>query len=55
MRLIIRRDPENKVHMLLEYAGERREIADPWYTGNFDETYEDLIRGCTGFLQYLGF
>ena len=52
---IIRRDPENKVHMLLEYAGERREIADPWYTGNFDETYEDLIRGCTGFLQYLGF
>ena len=52
---IIRRDPENKVHMLLEYAGERREIADPRYTSNFVETYEDLIRGCTGFLQYLGF
>ena len=35
---IIKKDPEKKVHMLLEYAGERREIADPWYTGNFDET-----------------
>lgn len=50
---IIKKDPEKKVHMLLEYAGERREIADPWYTGNFDETYDDLTRGCTAFLRYL--
>ena len=50
---IIKKDPENKVHMLLEYAGERREIADPWYTGNFDETYDDLTKGCTAFLEYL--
>lgn len=52
MRIIIK-DPEKKVHMLLEYAGEQREIADPWYTGNFDETYDDLTRGCTAFLRYL--
>ncbi len=51
---IIKKDPKDKVHMLLEYAGERREIADPWYTGNFDETYEDLIKGCVGFLHSLG-
>ena len=51
---IIKKDPEDKVHMLLEYAGERREIADPWYTGNFDETYDDLIKGCVGFLHSLG-
>ena len=50
---IIKKDPENKVHMLLEYAGERREIADPWYTSNFDETYDDLTKGCTAFLEYL--
>lgn len=48
---IIRKDPDNKVHMLLEYAGENREIADPWYTGNFDATYDDLIVGCESFLE----
>ncbi|MCD8020809.1 MAG: low molecular weight phosphotyrosine protein phosphatase [Clostridiales bacterium] len=52
-RRIIRKDPDDKVHMLLEYAGQRREIADPWYTDNFDETYDDLILGCEAFLQYL--
>ena len=32
----------------------KRDIADPWYTGNFDETYEDLIEGCEAFLEELG-
>ena len=50
---IIRKDPEHKVHLLLEYAGDARDIADPWYTGNFDETYEDVLEGCEGFLKYL--
>lgn len=50
---ILRKDPEQKVHMLLEYAGQHREIADPWYTGNFDETYDDLLTGCKAFLAYL--
>lgn len=39
--------------LLLEYAGEARDIADPWYTGNFDVTYEDVKEGCEAFLQYL--
>lgn len=50
---ILRKDPAQKVHMLLEYAGQHREIADPWYTGNFDETYDDLLVGCKAFLAYL--
>ena len=50
---ILQKDPEQKVHMLLEYAGQHREIADPWYTGNFDETYDDLLTGCKAFLAYL--
>ena len=50
---IIRKDPEHKVHLLLEYAGDARDIADPWYTGNFDETYLDIMEGCKGFLKYL--
>ncbi|MBQ9973607.1 MAG: low molecular weight phosphotyrosine protein phosphatase [Oscillospiraceae bacterium] len=47
-------DPEGKVHSLLEYAGRPgQSIADPWYTGNFDETYEDVLAGCTGLLEQL--
>ena len=52
---IIGDDDEGKVHLLLEYTGENRDIADPWYTGNFDKTYSDAVRGCRGFLKYLGY
>ena len=48
---IIQEDPEHKVHKLLSFAGETGDIADPWYTGNFDETYDDVVRGLTGFLS----
>ena len=44
-------DPENKIHKLLEFAGKTRDIADPWYTGNFDATYEDILEGCMGLLS----
>ena len=44
-------DPDKKIHMLLEFAGLKREVADPWYTGNFDETYEDVLMGCKGLLK----
>ena len=50
---IIPADPENKIHKLMEYAGENRDVADPWYTGNFDETFKDIDKGCRGFLEYL--
>ena len=50
---IIGSDPDHKVYKLLEFAGSSRDIADPWYTGNFDETYRDVIAGCEGFLKYL--
>ncbi|HIQ74160.1 MAG TPA: low molecular weight phosphotyrosine protein phosphatase [Candidatus Cottocaccamicrobium excrementipullorum] len=46
-------DPENKVHKLLEYAGSSREVADPWYTGDFETTYRDVSEGCQGLLQQL--
>lgn len=41
-------DSEHKVHKLLDFAGEDRSIADPWYTGNFDDTYDDVAAGCEG-------
>ena len=46
---------EANIRLLLEYAGIERDIADPWYTGNFDKTYEDVVLGLDGFLKYLGY
>lgn len=43
-------DPAHKVVKLLTFAGSQRSIADPWYTHNFDETYEDVVEGCTALL-----
>ena len=46
-------DPDKKICMLLEFAGLKREVADPWYTGNFDETFEDVLMGCKGLMRML--
>ena len=53
LRRLIGDDEEGKIHLLMEYAGEKREVADPWYTGNFRKTYDDIRRGCEGLLQAL--
>ena len=51
---IIGSDPEKKVTMLLDFTDRPgTEIADPWYTGNFDATYDDVLEGCTGLLEHL--
>ena len=41
------------IHKLLEYAGSSRAIADPWYTGDFDATYDDIMEGCEAFMDFL--
>lgn len=50
-------DTDEKIHLLLDYAeGSPRQgksIADPWYSGDFVETYRDIIVGCEGFLRYI--
>ena len=46
-------DPRHKVYKLLDFAGSNRDIADPWYTGNFDVTYDDIYEGCTALLNFL--
>ena len=43
---IVGEDKENKVFKLLDFSKFPRDIADPWYTGNFDKTYEDILEGC---------
>ncbi len=53
MMRILKDDPDKKISLLLDYTGYPRSIADPWYTGNFDETYADVKEGCEAFLVYL--
>lgn len=53
MMRILGSDPENKVKLFLSYSSCPRDIADPWYTGDFRVTYRDIVEGCEGFLQYL--
>ena len=50
---MLKGDPDGKLYKFLTFAGSGRDIADPWYTGDFDETYEDVVAGCEGFLRYL--
>ena len=48
-------DPEQKIMLLLDYAGRPgEEVADPWYTGDFDATWDDVVSGCEGLLRQLG-
>ena len=53
MNRIVGGDPDDKIYKLPSFAGKGGDIADPWYTGNFDETYADVLEGCEAFLSYL--
>lgn len=46
-------DPEKKIFRFLDFGEHPRDIADPWYSGDFTATYEDIVEGCEAFLQYL--
>ena len=46
-------DAEEKIHKLLPLAGVSRDVADPWYTGDFEETYQDVMVGCKALLKLL--
>ena len=50
---MLKNDPDGKIYKFLTFAGSDRDIADPWYTDNFDDTYRDVLEGCKGFLEYL--
>ena len=53
MQRIVGKDSEGKIQRLLDFGKAPRDIADPWYTGNFDETYEDVEEGCEALLAYV--
>lgn len=51
MRYLIGEDTLGKVSLLLEWAGVSRDVADPWYTGDFEAAYCDILQGCQAFLK----
>lgn len=53
MLRIAGKDKEKKISLLLDYTEHPRDVADPWYTGDFEKTYEDVLAGCQGFLAFL--
>ncbi len=54
MRRICGGDPEGKLHLLMEYTDRPGDVADPWYTGDFEATWRDVLAGCSGLLQMVG-
>ena len=44
-------DKKHKVHLLMEYTDRSGEVADPWFTGDFDTTFRDVLDGCRGVLK----
>lgn len=53
MRRICGGDPDGKLFRLLDFTDSPREVADPWYTGDFETTYRDIQEGCEGLLHHL--
>ena len=50
---IFGKDPDSKISRLLDWTDRPGDVADPWYTGNFDATYRDVLAGCTAMLEQL--
>lgn len=44
-------DPEGKIHSMMSYVGKSRDVADPWYTGDFEKTFQDILEGCEAMLS----
>ena len=51
IRRIIPEDPEGKIHLMMSYTGVGRDVADPWYTGDFEEAFQDILEGCEAMLD----
>lgn len=53
IRRIIPDDPEGKIHLMMSYTGSGRDVADPWYTGDFETTFHDILNACQAMLSHL--
>ena len=53
LKRIIPDDPEGKIHLMMSYTGIGRDVADPWYTGDFETTFQDILEACEAMLALL--
>lgn len=53
IKWIIPSDPQNKISKLMSFAGSNNDVADPWYTGDFEITYKDILEGCESLLEFI--
>ena len=51
LRRLVYPEDRDKIRLLLDYTGQGRDVADPWYTGNFEATWDDVLAGCTALLE----
>lgn len=51
LRRIVGEDTEGKVHLMMSYTGSSRDVADPWYTGDFETTFQDILKACEAMLS----
>jgi protein-tyrosine phosphatase len=51
LRRLLGEDTEHKIRLLMDYTDRPGEVADPWYTGNFEATWQDVLEGCEGLLK----
>ena len=54
MRRICGDDPDGRIHLLMDFTNRPGDVADPWYTGDFEATWRDVVEGCEGILRHLG-
>lgn len=50
-RIVGEQAMQGKVRMMMDFAGMSRDVADPWYTGDFEQTYQDVLAGCRGIIE----
>ena len=53
MHRILQGDKDKKIYKLLSFTGSNNNVADPWYTGDFELTYKNIYDGCNGFLDFI--
>jgi protein-tyrosine phosphatase len=53
LRRIVRDDPDGKIHLMMSYTGDFRDVADPWYTGDFETTFQDVLEASEAFLKMI--
>ena len=51
MKQLFNGDPDGKIFLLMDFAGEHRDVDDPWYTDNYEATYRDVLIGCSALLE----